>query len=510
MKKPFYHLVISCCLLTTAPEITLAQSGSLDPTFGNGGKVSTSIGVADDFGISVAVQNDSKIVVAGYSYNGSDYDVAVVRYLSDGSPDSSFGTGGKVTTPVGSTNDYGLAVAMQNNGNIVVAGYSFNGVNNDFAVIRYAGDGSLDTTFGTGGKVTTALGNYGDVGYAMVIQSDGKIVVAGYSDDASSNFFALVRYNSDGSLDTTFGSGGIVTTPFGNSDDQGQAVALQRDGKIVEGGWSYNGTDWDFALARYNTNGSLDSTFGTGGKVTTAMGTGDDVIYGVAIQSDGRIVGAGFDMANTFNQFALARYNSDGSLDSTFGSAGKVTTAIGTDDDFAGDIVILNDGRIVVAGTSSNGTDDDFAIARYNSNGSLDSTFGAGGKTTTTIGNGNDIGLSMALQSDGKMLLTGFIQNNGDRDFGVVRYMTDPVGISVANAERGLIVSPNPFSNRIFIGGIISSGWVRLLDLTGKELLKEPVTGPETTLQTERLLPGFYLLHYQDGHQTTSFKLVKL
>ncbi|MGA9109772.1 MAG: delta-60 repeat domain-containing protein, partial [Smithella sp.] len=186
--------------------------------------------------------------------------------------------------------------------------------------------GSLDTTFGTGGIVTTPIGSYDAYAYALAIQSDGRIVVSGYSSNGSNYDFALVRYNTDGSLDTTFGTGGIVITPMGSGYDIAYALAIQSDGRILAAGNSYNGSNYNFALVRYNTNGSLDTTFGTGGIVTTSIGTGDSEALALGIQSDGNILAAGKSPDGSNNDFALVRYNTNGSLDTTFGTGGIVTT----------------------------------------------------------------------------------------------------------------------------------------------------------------------------------------
>ena len=387
--------------------------------------VTTPIGSGEDRGRAVAIQSDGKIVVAGRSHNGTDWDFAVVRYNTDGSLDSSFDTDGKVTTPIGSAGDFGWAVAIQSDGKIVVAGYGHNGTDHDFAVVRYNTDGSLDSSFDTDGKVTTPIGSGDDLGVSMAIQSDGKIVVAGYSDNGSNYDFAVVRYNTDGSLDSSFDTDGKVTTPIGSGGDEGSAVAIQSDGKIVLAGYSYNGSNYDFAVVRYDTDGSLDSSFDTDGKVTTPFGSNPSRGRAVAIQSDGRIVVAGNADNGSNNDFAVVRYNTDGSLDSSFDTDGKLTTPIGSGDDVGRAVALQSDGKIVVAGLSSNGTDDDFAVVRYNTDGSLDTSFDTDGKVTTPIGSGNDVGRAVALQSDGSIVVAGFGWNGTDDDVAVVRYNAD-------------------------------------------------------------------------------------
>ena len=294
--------------------------GSLDTTFGTDGKVTTNFS-ADDSGNAVALQPDGKIVVAGYT----NTNFAVARYNADGTLDTTFDSDGKVTTAIGSGTDKGYALGLQPDGKIVVAGESHNGTDKDFALARYNANGTLDNTFGTVdsgqtrlGYATTTIGSADDVAYGLALQPDGKIVLAGQSNNGSNLDFALARYNANGTLDTSFGTGGKVTTAFGNGIDSISAVALQPDGKIVVAGY----TNTDFALARYNANGSLDTSFSNDGKVTTDLGTAFDAVYAVALQPDGKIVAAG----EILTAFGLARYNADGSLDTTFGEDGKVTT----------------------------------------------------------------------------------------------------------------------------------------------------------------------------------------
>ena len=237
--------------------------------------------------------------------------------------------------------------------------------------MRYNTDGSLDTTgFGTGGIVTTAIGTVEDVVNSLAIQSDGKLAAAGYSHGSTQFEFALVRYNTDGSLDATFNTTGIVTTAIGNNNDKAYALAIQSDGKMVAAGFTDTGSQFEFALVRYNTDGSLDTTFNTTGIATTAISTKDEA-FGLVIQSDGKIVAAGYsNNGNTTNngprtKFGIVRYNTDGSLDTTFGTGGKVTTAFGTIDDGAFALAIQPDGKLVAAGYYDDGSHFDLALARY-------------------------------------------------------------------------------------------------------------------------------------------------
>ncbi|MEV6977549.1 calcium-binding protein [Kitasatospora sp. NPDC093806] len=282
--------------------------------------------------------------------------------------------------------------------------------------VAVAVPGDLDTTFGTGGRVTTDFGGGGaDEARGVVVQSDGKIVVAGYA--GATDDFALARYNPDGSLDTGFGTGGKVTTDFAGGSDEARGLALQGDGKIVAVGRSEvpeGGVGW-FSLARYNSDGSLDTGFGSGGKAVVDFGTGGaDDAFGVAVQGDGKVVAAGL----TGGDFALARLNADGSPDNGFGPGGKVTTDFDGGADAARAVAVQGDGRIVAAGyTGGNTGNYDFALARYTATGALDTGFSSDGKVTTTFG-GVEFAHALALQPDGKIVAAGYTGN----DFALARY----------------------------------------------------------------------------------------
>jgi len=380
----------------------------------------TEVGPRGDNAYALGIQPlDQKMVAAGNTWNGTDYDFAVVRYDSSGFPDPGFGTGGKVITKIGGRDDNAYALGIQADGKIVVAGNAWNGANYDFAVVRYNTDGSLDPGFGSGGKVITPVGSGNANAYALGIQADGRIVVAGNAWNGANYDFAVVRYNTDGTLDIGFGGTGKVSTPVLAGNDNAYALAIQADGKIVVAGDSFNGGDHDFAVVRYNTNGTLDPGFGGSGKITTAIGSSDDNARAVGIQADGRIVVAGHTWNGTDYDFAVARYNTNGTPDSAFNGTGKKTTAVGSGYDDAYALAIQPDGKIVVAGNSWNGTDYDLAAVRYNANGTVDVS------TTTAVGGGDDSIRALALQSsDGqtKIAFAGFTWNGLNFDFLVGRY----------------------------------------------------------------------------------------
>ncbi len=382
------------------PAVTYAQDGLLDLSFDTDGIVTTAIGTSDDFGRAVAVQEDGKIIVAGYSFNGSQDVFAMVRYNTDGSLDNSFDSDGIVTSEIGASGNRAHAIAIQDDGKIVLAGYSYNGSNNDFAVARYNTNGSLDLSFDADGYATTGFDTFSnDRAFAVAIQPDGKIVIAGYNtDEDSDRDFAVVRYNTDGSLDNSFGTGGIVSTPLADGGDEVRSVVVQEDGKIVLAGFSFDFTTRVFAIVRYTSNGILDNTFDGDGIVTTSILALDDAAYNMAKQSDGKFILVGYTVNDTYD-FAIVRYNTDGSLDNTFDSDGIVITHIGIIEDLPYAVTIQSDEKIVVGGHSKT-DNDNFALVRYNPDGSLDNTFGTDGIVTTDIGTGEseDIIFGLALQ----------------------------------------------------------------------------------------------------------------
>jgi uncharacterized delta-60 repeat protein len=498
--------------------------GSLDGTFGSGGKVTTSFDSTSDRGNDLVIQSDGKIVVAGSTSSSGIVKFALARYTVSGNLDPSFGTGGKSIVDFGG-GGAAAALTLQADGKIVVAGISAlappSTGNAGFAAARLNTDGNLDATFGAGGKVTTQLGASVSGGaHAVLVQPDGKIVAVGGTTTAPMFQFALVRYNPDGSLDSTFGmsgkvvtpgfgtaygaalvaggkiaavganpgqnitapfvvarynpdgsldssfgTGGKVTTVFqGTVDSQGQAVALQPDGKIVVVGGSTGTADNDFDLARYNPDGSLDVTFGAGGRIITDFGSAMDMAHGVVVQKDGRIVVVG----TTMNGFAVARYNVDGSLDGTFGSSGKVITDFGNLGAGAFGVVVQADGRLVVVGTDGK----DFALVRYNPDGSLDATFGTGGKVTTDFAGRMDSASGVVLQPDGKIVAVGstsvLIGHFFSADFALARYNPDGsldstfgTGGTATVSSGSLRLTPGvalQADGRIVVAGSVSGG----------------------------------------------------
>ena len=427
----------------------LLAAGNLDPSFGSGGYATTRFGEESPGARSVAIQSDGKIVVAtsavvtgGDAFAFADA-FALARFNSDGSLDNSFDGNGKLTTLFGTSDARANSVVLQPDGKIVVAGYASNGHGNiGFALARYNSDGSLDTSFDGDGKLITEFGT--TFGYAfansMALQPDGKIVLAGWVGRSVGigSVFALARYNSDGSLDTSFDGDGTLITDGGTTYAFANSVALQADGKIVVAG---DGSGAGFTLVRYNSDGSLDPLFDGDGILTTDLGTLGTEAKSVALQADGKIVvaGSGIDSRSidgiridNRRHFLLARYNSEGSLDATFDGTGRLLTDIGISDAFANSVVVQPDGKIVTAGNATSGSGFGFGFARYNSDGSLDTSFNHDGKLVSNVGSGAS---SVALQADGKIVAAGA----GYNGLVVARFLNDgdepPIFTSPSSVE---------------------------------------------------------------------------
>jgi uncharacterized delta-60 repeat protein len=387
----------------------LLSAGSLDPTFGIGGEVTTafpsvSLEPTRSSAVSVAVQADGKIVVAGGSGSpdsATGTDFAVVRYNSDGSLDTSFGTAGTQTIDFGHQTDYGSSVAVQADGKIVVAGssYRYNNLSGlpgyVVAVARLDGSGHLDASFGTAGTQTIDFGSSIASASSVAVQADGKIVVAGGSYDPGLTPVsgAVARLDSSGHLDASFGTAGKQTIDFGPAGFGVGSLALQPDGKIVLAGNTFPpGGSGDFGVARLDGSGHLDTSFGTAGTQTIDVSDGRyDSCHSMALQADGSIVMAGWSESQG-GSFAVAHLDGSGHLDASFGTASTQTFRFGSYLAYGESVAVQADGKIVVVGEAilPGGTYDDFAVARLV--GFNLTVVGTEGDDNITIGPGTQAG----------------------------------------------------------------------------------------------------------------------
>jgi uncharacterized delta-60 repeat protein len=403
--KRILRLTALATFLVLGVSAAGATAGDLDQTFGSGGKVTTRIGPAGSDARAVVVQPDGKIVVGGRAdqTDGSTGSFGLARFSRDGTLDPTFGSGGKVRTSFGQSSQI-EALALQPDDKIVAAGYDFVRTGEDFTLARYNSNGSLDSSFGDGGRVTTDF-TTGDEGHAVVVQPDGKIVVAGRALRA----FALARYRPDGSLDPSFASGGKVVSGYAQVERGASALVLQSDGKLVAAGGVYLHSRSQFGLVRFNKDGSLDRNFGSDGLALAVVGSGSyNFPNALALQGDGKIVAAGFGWDTNGNpDWGLARWDRDGMIDQTFGQSGVVVTKSAN---WAAAVAVEPNGKIVTAGdTYSSGSSSSLVtLIRYRTNGDLDLGFGKGGIVTTRYSDDAlNYGVALALQFDGKVLVAG-------------------------------------------------------------------------------------------------------
>ena len=359
-----------------------------------------------------------------------------------GSVDTSFG-GGVQTTPVG-FEDYANAVAVQADGKVLVAGSSSSNAGTFVALVRYRRDGGLDTGFADGGKRVTPVGTGSGTALALAVQPDGRIVVAGSTARGGADTdVLLLRYLPDGTLDAGFGSGGTVITSFGSDADRALAVAIQPDGRIVVGGETQSGASTsgvDFALARYLPDGTLDPVFGSGGKVVTPISShaGRDSVYALAlpvVDGEQRILAVGGE-----GNFQAARYRANGQLDAGFGSGGKVSGLFNGNIGSARSVVLLPGGQAVLAGSVMN----DFAAVQLTAQGTLDASFGTGGRFVQAVSAANwDSATGIVRQPDGKLVLGGWVYagNSSAGDFAALR-LTAGGQLDTGFGTAGIAIHP--------------------------------------------------------------------
>lgn len=427
---------------------SLLTAGMLDPTFGDGGQLLTNlVGSSPSYDIasSAAVQADGKIVVAGYTNLGSpggNINLALVRYDAAGSRETSFGDGGTVLfdigfnqVPAGSSNtldSYGpTKIVVQPDGTIVVAYSQFGATGWDFAVARVNANGSLDTTFNGTGKQSVDFGSF-DIAKDIVVQADGKIVVAGSTSRMfTGEDFAVARLNTDGSLDSGFGTGGQTVidfgAPLGGIDDVATALALQTDGMLVVAGYTRGGDfglGGGFELARLQTDGNLDSTFGSGGLLAAQVSSEPDAFFarGLAIQPDGRIVVAG--QHDTTLDYIIQRFEPDGSM-----AADSRAFISGSTMSFSPKMALQSTGQILLAGVfpvpEANSS---FGVMRLNSDLTLDGTFGVNGIKTVRFNSSDSLPYDLVVQSDDRIMVIGSSNQTGTSgDFALARLTGDGI-----------------------------------------------------------------------------------
>ena len=485
-----------------------SQAGTLDLSYGTNGRVHTSYSPATFLSEHSVMQDNGFVVLMGrYSFPASGVNqIGLSRHQTDGTIDTSFGVNGFLNINV-NDKTYGNSIVLQQDGKIVVAGYILtSATTSSLLVIRLNPNGSFDSTFGTNGIALFANNINGN---SVKIQADNKIVIGGGNVDSD---FAIVRLNPDGSLDNDFGFNGVVTTTINSSSYESEIndISLQNDGKIVASGFAYlNFVNKSFCMVRYTTDGSLDNSFGTNGKVLTDINTSSgDEILAQAILDDGKIVVTGF--ADT--TAVLARYTNVGILDTTFGTNGLSLYTFGNSC-ISLSLLVQPDNKIVIVGESFL-PNDKFLIARYTINGILDTTFNTMGYNLGNFSTNNNRFNSVLMQSDGKLLATGWNQ------------ISNSVYTTIARFHSGLNLNVKEFNNESFVvypnpcNGIFQLTFneffpekieYSVYDVLGKMIVEKEISNDLDTneINLENYPAGIYLLRMKIGEVEVNKKLVK-
>jgi uncharacterized delta-60 repeat protein len=503
-------------LLATLTIYCRAQAPIRDLTFGNAGVVTTPFNVTYSYGHSVIQQSNGKIIAAGSQ--GPQYveNMFVVRYNTDGTIDTSFGVAGFLVDSLTSVNGtLILSMAEQHDGKIVAAGrFDVSTIPEDIFIIRFDSSGIVDPTFGHNGRIIADYQGHEGFVSTIKIQPDGKLVLAGAATDTINydDDIMLMRFNSDGSPDTTFGMNGVATADYNSSYEWANSMILQQDGKIVIAGISDGGSSQiDALIARFLPDGSKDLSFHSGGHYLFDNNVGDDDGFAtVAINQDGKIIAGGISYDTNGDQNGLIiQLDTSGNPDPTFHSNGILIKNYSGEENEVDCIVIQPDGKIMTVGYKGYSSYD-ILLSRYLSNGSSDPTFGGSGYIVDTISPDDDIAYSAIFQSDQKIVITGTYLDAGNEKFFLARYLNDSLinYVPVESIQTSTLF-PQPTNDRLNISNLKSDMDAEVLDLNGQIVLKYQRIGSQ--IDVSPLSSGMYFLRLtNDKNVISTFKFVKM
>jgi len=513
MQKLVPVVSIIFTLLLSYAETSFAQSLELDNSFSGDGKVLSSLSFSTSGG-NVIIQDDGKILVCGTGTNGSD-NIVLMRYNTNGTLDNTFDSDGIVITDYLGFDNSAKAIMLQPDGKIIIAGQSFDGSGTAIMLIRYHANGTLDNTFDSDGIVITDLSADDNAANSIALQPDGKIIIGveHIGTVVVPGDFIVIRYNADGTIDTSFDSDGMTITDLDGENNVCKAVSIQPDGKIIAAGASFVTPGVNQCnLIRLNPDGSLDNTFDADGKASSNLGSDLIAVSSMALQPDGKIVLGGYSDATGEIGFMLARYNSDGSADNTFDSDGFVLTPIDDQTSICNDVKLQNDGKIVAVGFYTSGGLTKPLMARYNQNGSLDYEFDFDGTATPSLTTYNDLAVKFGIQSDGKFIIAGQTGVSGNYDLFVARYQVF-IDAGVAKNETMLMaVFPNPVSEQFTVQLTKESKDVSIktVDASGKIISQiENLSGTNFSIDLSNQPTGIYILEVSNGEYIERIKVIK-
>lgn len=497
--------LISLILLFISVLINSIHSQSIfDSGFGNNGIVIPPIKSLNSGSWTLSIQSDKKIFIAGWAYTDEETpsNISISRIFENGEPDTAFNSTGLFSIG-NSTWEDAYSSTIQPDGKILIAGRFYNGRSWDFLLVRFNEDGSLDTTFAQKGYATKDFGK-DDRAFSVDIQSDGKILLSGFAERFNWDF-AIARFNTDGSIDTTFGEKGSTILNIGSYNDVAFSIKAQQDGKIIVCGWTYIFGSWDFALVRLNADGSLDKTFGSTGIVTTDYHHLYNTSHSIAIQSDGKYVAAGYTAKpdSPDSDIMLVRYNTDGTIDKSFGNEGIVLADYKGANDFAWVVKTDKYDKLVVGGNVTINASKILQVARFNSDGSPDLSFGENGILVTQIFGFDEECRDLLIQPDGKILLTGYFSDRRNTKAFIIR-LTNPYNSINSKTEILSNNFPNPFNTSTKITYVIPTNLAEDKKFLSVNIKVYDILGREIeTLVNDFQEPGLYQVQFPSFTQSS-------
>jgi uncharacterized delta-60 repeat protein len=486
----------------------LAQYGEIDPSFGNNGFVEIAIGPYLDSKIrDTKLDSEQNIFSVGSAHNGTFSELFVLKLLPNGSPDNSFSGDGKATIPSFNTNTFGTCLSIDSQNRIVVAGHHYAVPYQQVFLARFLSNGTIDNTFGENGTLSIPIGNNNAYCNDVTIDNNDRIVIAGYVnfDNLGEDFFVM-RFDNTGNFDTSFGNNGIVGNVNDISSGYHPNLAIQEDNKIIVAGTGGIAGTPHYCVLRFNTDGSLDSDFNNDGIVTTFIAGEYNSPYGVALRSDGSIITGGLSGYWQSVDISFSQYSDNGDLDTSFGNNGTLTQNVNGGTDQVTDLILQPDEKMLasVATVGPDGTYDYFVI-RYNVDGTLDNTFGLSGLVQVEFPNIDARAESLVLQNDGKIVVAGYSQTINTNYTAFVRLSSGlPVDIDERTSKPSTQIYPNPTTHYLTIRdnhGPIGS--VRFFDIYGKEIHPRCAQSDKSQWDLSSLSSGNYFLQITIGDDIT-------
>jgi uncharacterized delta-60 repeat protein len=500
MNKHTFLLILS---FVTFSGTLKSQSGALDLTFGVNGVASTTVGTLRDDAQDMVIDQNGKIVVVGFSeVTLTNFDFSVARFNANGTLDATFGTGGKTIINTGSGGDEAYSVAIDASGRIYIAGLIWNGVVRNLGIVRLTAAGLPDNTW-DGDGIWISGTPYGEYINDIAIDPTGKIVIAGHG-GLNDDRIVVIRMTTSATYDGTFGTGGRME--FGsNSNSDGMAIAFDSNNKIILGAKD------EFVIYRINTNGTLDATFGSGGSITVNPTINTDDLSDIAVDGSGNIVAVGHGGPSLQADYIAVRVTSSGVVDNTFGTAGVSIISGGIIQDNGQAVAISSTGKIIIAGSSSDATGTFFSVVRLNANGTPDNSFGTSGVAIVSGTNANN-GFGIGLNATGNIIVAGIGDGGPNNDFFVIRLLSSATsGIAEMSQVQGRIY-PNPANESFKLSLENEQDFVlTVYDVTGKEEFNMSLVGQkEYVLDVSRLTAGVYYVIVRSAAGNEVYKLVKM